>query len=195
MRRYITRCLISLMLLGMVALAACSDVNASEKPGNVSPSITASPVNSGSPAAPQPVNTAPKDPNRRIKATWITPVVEGDTVALPVSELEKDIIIHFAFDAGSGKMPFMAYLFEGKTFVRADICPPCRSYNFSVEKDVLICDTCGTRFKTATGDGISGACVNYPKAAVAYEVKDKNVVLKTDALKTAYQNTLNPGLP
>jgi nitrite reductase/ring-hydroxylating ferredoxin subunit len=112
-----------------------------------------------------------------------------------VSTIEKEIMVHFTLDATGGKMPYMAYVFEGKTYVRADICPPCRSYTFSIEKDILICDTCGSRFKAGTGESVSGACVNYPKAAVAFEVKDGSIVMKADALKAAYQDTLKPGLP
>lgn len=186
-KRFITRGLLSVILLGTVALAACSNASAANTVGGK----PVTPSGSGS------INALvqAKDPNTKIKATWITPVVEGDAVSFPVSELGKNIIIHFAYDAGSGKMPFMAYVFGGKNYVRADICPPCRSYNFSIEKDILICDTCGSRFKADTGEGISGACVNYPKAAVAYEVKDGNVLVKAAALKTAYQDTLTPGLP
>jgi hypothetical protein len=34
-----------------------------------------------------------------------------------------------------------------------------------LNKDVLVCDRCGTRFKAKSGDGIDGACVDYPKAS------------------------------
>lgn len=165
-KRFITRGLISLMLLGAIALAACTNTNA-----------------------------AGTSATGRIKATWITATQTTDGVSVPVSEIQKDTIVHFYLDSPSGKMPFMAYVFGGKTYVRANICPPCRSYNFSIENGILVCDTCGSRFKADTGDGVSGPCVNYPKASVVYEVTNGNVVLKTDALKTAYQNTLSPGLP
>ena|SRR5659263_272744 len=91
-------------------------------------------------------------------------------------------------------MPFMAYIFGGKTYVRADICVPCKSYDFSLQQDVLICESCGSRFNAQTGDGVSGACIRYSKTEVSYETKDGNVLLKWDELRTAYQSTLSPGL-
>lgn len=196
-KRFTTRALLSLILLGTVALAACSNASASTPPTSpVKTTAPAAPVNpAASPAPSKPADAPQKALTGRVKATWLTAAQTADEVSIPVSTIEKEIMIHFTLDATGGKMPYMAYVYEGKTYVRADICPPCRSYNFSIEKDILICDTCGSRFKAVTGDGVSGACVNYPKAAVPYEIKDGNAVLKADALKTAYQNTLSPGLP
>ena len=180
-RKILTRAILLLLIAGMVALTACGNASASNAP----PALSANP-----PAgAPQQALTG------RIKATWLTAAQAADEVSIPVSEIEKDIMVHFTLDATGGKMPYMAYVFEGKTYVRADICPPCRSYNFSIEKDILICDTCGSRFRAGTGEGVSGACVNYPKAAVAFEVRDGSIVMKADALRTAYQDTLKAGLP
>jgi nitrite reductase/ring-hydroxylating ferredoxin subunit len=84
----------------------------------------------------------------------------------------------------------MAYQFEGVTQIRADICPPCRSESFTLDKDKLVCDTCGTVFKASNGQGVSGACVRYPKAAVAFEVKGGNVVMNAGDLVKAYNDTL-----
>lgn len=191
--KYLTRIIVSLVLTGLVVLTACSNASAANAPASTVQNVPSGNTsgNTGTVAAPNPV--VPKNPSGRIKATWITVSVAGDSVTIPVSELSKNIIIHFTADSPQGKMPFMAYLFEGKTYVRADICPPCRSYNFSLEKDILICDTCGSRFKAATGEGVSGACVNYPKASVAWVNSGDNIVVKTDDLKAAYLETLKPG--
>ncbi len=59
----------------------------------------------------------------------------------------------------------------------------------------MICDTCGTQFSARTGEGVSGACLNYPKAPVTWEIKDSKLVMRTEDMKTAYLNTLKPGLP
>lgn len=202
------------MLLCVASLTACSKASAIDEPVNISPTTAAVPaaappaaseiaiypVNSINPVksetAPGPTNILSEEPNTRIKATWITPVtvIKENTVILPTSSLEEDTLVHFFVSTSLGKMPFMAYIFEGKTYVRADICVPCKSYDFSLQQDVLICDSCGSRFNAETGEGVSGACVNYAKAEVSYEKKDGNVLLKWDALKTAYQSTLSPGL-
>ncbi|MFH1651537.1 MAG: Fe-S-containing protein, partial [Chloroflexota bacterium] len=96
---------------------------------------------------------------------------------------------------GGGRLSFMAYEQDGSLIVRANVCPPCRSVGFSLAGDTLVCDSCGTTFKAKTGDGISGACVAYPKAAAAYDINNGQAVLKSADLLTAYQNTTAPGLP
>jgi hypothetical protein len=80
-------------------------------------------------------------------------------------------------------------------YVRASVCPPCRGKTYTLNGDILVCDTCGTTFNAKNGMGIAGACVNYPKAAVQYTVADGNLVMNMGDLTTAYQNTLKAGLP
>ena len=131
-----------------------------------------------------------------VKATWIKPQVVGDSVSIPVSEVNNNKIVHFNVPVATGsEIAFMAYNFNGKTNVRANVCPPCRSIGFSLSKETLICDTCRTTFEAKTGDGISGACVDYPKAAVIYTTSDGNLVMRGNDLVKAYQSTMEPGLP
>ena len=137
-----------------------------------------------------------QDAQTPVTATWIKPQVAGDTVSIPVSEVNDNKIVHFNVAVALGsEMAFMAYDIDGKLNARANVCPPCRSIGFSLSKDTLICDTCRTTFKAKTGDGISGACVDYPKAAVPYEISDGKVVMRGNDLLSAYQNTNEPGLP
>ena len=131
-----------------------------------------------------------------VKPSWIEPQVSGKTVSILASEVEKDTIVHFRIPAATGgSLTFMAYTLDGKIQARADVCPPCRSTSFSLSGDTLVCNTCATVFNAKTGEGISGACVNYPKAAIAYETNNGSIVMNADALVTAYQNTLQAGLP
>jgi len=128
--------------------------------------------------------------SQQIKATWIEPQVVGDTVSIPVSEVEDNWNVDFNVDTQSGNMTFMAYIVGGETYVRANICPPCHSIGFSLQKSTLVCDTCGTVFDAKTGAGINGACVAYPKAAVAYNIDNGNIVMKSIDLVAAYQDTI-----
>ncbi|MFC1968786.1 Fe-S-containing protein [Chloroflexota bacterium] len=136
-----------------------------------------------------------QQPSGPIKATWIEPQVDGDTVSILLNEIKDNWNIHFKLDTSGGDENFMAYTVEGETYVRANVCPPCRSVGFSLSKDTLICDSCRTTFKAKTGDGISGACVSFPKAAVPFEISDGQVVMRGNDLQVAYQNTIEPGLP
>jgi nitrite reductase/ring-hydroxylating ferredoxin subunit len=132
-------------------------------------------------------------PSGPIKATWIEPQVAGDIISIPVSEVENNRNVHFKVETQDGNMTFMAYDLSGEMYVRANVCPPCHSIGFSLDEDILVCDRCATKFQAQTGAGISGACVNYPKASVPYEVGDGNIVMNSTDLITAYQDTLEPG--
>jgi nitrite reductase/ring-hydroxylating ferredoxin subunit len=149
--------------------------------------------------APTPTPTPNPKPNPKpsgpIKATWIEPQIVGDTVSIPVSEVENNWNVHFNVKAQGGDMNFMAYVLDGEISVRANVCPPCRSIGFSLEEAVLICDRCATTFKAETGGGMNGACVDFPKASVPYEIKDGNVVMKGIDVIAAYQDTIEPGWP
>ena len=92
-------------------------------------------------------------------------------------------------------MNFMAYVLDGEIHVRANVCPPCKSIGFSLGEAILICDRCATTFEAKTGEGIQGACVDFPKASVPYEVSDGNVVMEGTDLVAAYQDTIEPGWP
>src|SRR4030042_5027618 len=133
--------------------------------------------------------------SQRIVATWINPQVLGDIISIPISEVENDKIMHFEFTTQDKDMTFMAYDLSGEIYVRANICPPCHSIGFSLQESTLVCDTCGTVFDARTGAGINGACVAYPKAAVAYEIRDGSIVMKGSNLLAAYQDTVNPAPP
>ncbi len=129
------------------------------------------------------------------KATWIEPLVVGDTVSAPLSEVANNWNIHFAVETQDNSMNFMAYTVDGEIYVRANVCPPCQSIGFSLDEDTLVCDRCATTFEAQTGKGISGACVDYPKASAPYEIEDGNIVMNSADLTTAYQHTIEPGWP
>jgi len=123
----------------------------------------------------------------------VEPQVDGNIVSIPVSEVEDNWNIHFKLNIADGNQNFMAYTVDGKTYVRANVCPPCRSVGFSLQGNILVCDTCKTTFEAKTGDGIKGACVDFPKAAVPYEITDGNIVMSEANLIAAYRDTLQPG--
>ncbi len=132
-------------------------------------------------------------PSGPITAIWIEPEVVAGTVSIPVSEVENNWNVHFEVETQDGNMNFMAYVLDGEIYVRANVCPPCQSIGFSLNEDTLVCDRCATTFKAQTGEGIGGACVDYPKASISYEIKDGNIVMNSADLVAAYQDTVEPG--
>lgn len=127
------------------------------------------------------------------RPTWIDASVEGNTVSIPVGLLEDGKIVNFRVTYQDTNMAFMAYQLGGQIYVRTALCPPCRSESFSLDGDVLDCDTCHTRFSATTGEGLKGACRAYPKAEVQYTVAGDKLAMDITDLVTAYQDTKNPG--
>ena len=177
----------SLLLVLTLSLAACSGpMSASTHAVTVTPDITATPAQTTAP-------THSSKPSGPVDAKWIDAQVNGDTVSIPESEIENDWNTRFQVQAADGNISAMAYVLDGVIYVRADICPPCRSRGFTLNGNILDCDSCHTKFNASTGDGVSGACVNYPKDSVSYTISDGNVVMSKADIVTAYQNTLKPG--
>ncbi len=104
-------------------------------------------------------------------------------------------MLHFRVTDQDANMAFMAYQLDGERYVRANVCPPCRSVGFSLSGDILVCNSCGTKFEASTGDGISGACRDYPKAEVAHAISGDKITMDTDDLINAYLDTEKPGWP
>jgi uncharacterized membrane protein len=175
--------LVGLMLI-TVACANSAAPTAGTQPSASTPSST-----------PETVQATAQKPSGPIKAKLIEAQVNGDSVSIPVSAVESDWNTQFALNAQAGKMNFMAYLLNNKIYVRSDVCPPCRSIGYSLDGNTLVCDRCATTFKADTGNGIQGACVDYPKALVPYEIANGNIIMKQADLVVAYENTINPGWP
>lgn len=184
--------MMSVLLFALIlAVAACGgqEAQGSEK------TITTKMSNNNSTTTTSKVDKG-KNVQWPVKATWITPEVSGDSVSIPVSEVENNTIVHFKVaDSRGSKLAFMAYDMGGQLNIRANVCPPCRSIGFSLDKDKLICDRCRTTFKAKTGEGIAGACVAFPKDNVPYEIENGEAVMNKNDMITAYQNTTQPGLP
>jgi hypothetical protein len=129
-----------------------------------------------------------------IKPTWITPEVNAGIVSIPVSLIDKYTIVHYWVDTPAGKESFMAYKLNGADYVRADDCVPCGSTSFSLVKDKLKCDSCGTEFSAATGKGISDkGCGAYTKEAVNFKTENGQLVMTVADLQAAYAATLKIG--
>ena len=129
----------------------------------------------------------------KIEPTWIGAQVEGDAISIPLSEVDSGKMVHFTVTNGGTDMTFMAYALGGQVYVRAATCPPCRAESFSLAGGALDCDSCHTRFKADTGEGISGACKGYPKAEAAYTIDAGKMTMDLKDLVRSYEDTLRAG--
>lgn len=84
----------------------------------------------------------------------------------------------------------MTYKFNDEIFIRSNVCPPCNSIGFTLDKDTLVCDSCGTVFDAAEGTGIGGGCMSFSKESIPYTISDGNIVMKLDDVVTAHEKTV-----
>ncbi len=131
--------------------------------------------------------------SKGIASTVVKGQVDGDTVSVLASDVQKSQNTRFALKTPTGDEYFMVYKLGDSLYARASVCPPCQSDSFTLSGETLVCDRCGTVFSAKTGAGIKGGCINYPVAGVSYTVTDGKIVMKTSDLVTAYKNTLEPG--
>ena len=155
----------------LAALNSCSSTQAGTAPGG-----PASPAN----------------PTKPIDPTTVTAQVNGDTVSISLEQVTSKFNTRFALDTPQGQTSYMAYVWNGSVYVRADICPPCGSRSFKLTKGTLVCNACGTVFDALSGKGKSGACVRYTKESVKYQVSGDSIVMTSNDLTAAYKNTLTP---
>jgi len=147
----------------------------------------------GGSSTPAPADSAPASPSGPVEGTWVDAAVSGDVVTMPLSLVEEKVNTHFSVTETDRRLDFMAYVLDGTLYVRANACPPCHSRGFALDGDVLVCDACATTFKARDGNGIEGACVDYPKAAAAHTVVDGVVTMSLADLAAAYDETLVRG--
>lgn len=138
-----------------------------------------SPVNAGNPQTP-------------VKQVSIDVQVTGDTVTIPQKVVDKNLNTRFSVTTEKGELTFMAYIWDGKLNVRADICPPCGSKSFTLVQGTLVCDACGTVFDATSGRGVSGPCRIFAKEAASYQLVGESIIVSTTDLLTAYKETLLP---
>jgi len=125
-----------------------------------------------------------------VKGTWIEPEASEDTVSIPVSSVDRYTNVHFKVDADIGEVSVMAYKLDDEVQVRSNVCPPCGSIGFTLTDGVLVCDSCGTVFDAATGEGIQGGCVAYPKENIPYTISNGLIVMDMDDVVTAHKKTV-----
>ena len=107
--------LLPIMLLSAVLLTACGTASAAN-PTNTAPASNSVTSSTG----------VSSSDGTRYRPTWITPVVNGDSVSIPASAITQNRMVHFWVTTASGKESFMAYTLDGVTYIRADICVPDR---------------------------------------------------------------------
>ena len=131
-----------------------------------------------------------------LRAVWVTPQIEGGKLTVSQADLDRYGLVFFETSVGTTRVPLLALKVGEKDYrVYPRICPPCRSESWHLKDGILVCGACGTTFKAVNGDGIEGACVDYPKAPIPYSLEGGKLYLAAPDVAKAYQATLRPGRP
>jgi hypothetical protein len=86
--------------------------------------------------------------------------------------------------AGNG-LPILAYVApSGKLVVASSLCEPCRSYEFHIEGNDLVCNSCFTHWDLNTLKGKSGGCQAYPPMELKSAIQGGSLSVPTDQLES-----------
>ena len=81
-------------------------------------------------------------------------------------------------------LPLTAFISSaGRLVLATSICEPCYGTSFSLQNKVLVCETCGTRWRNTDLFGLSGGCINYHPEELKYMVDGDYVVLEKELLR------------
>ena len=70
---------------------------------------------------------------------------------------------------------------SGRLVVASALCEPCHSYEFHIEGNDLVCNSCFTHWDLNTLEGKSGGCQAYPPMELTTVVQGDTVNVPTDA--------------
>ena len=122
--------------------------------------------------------------------------VTGGNLQLPVAEITAKKIVGVLYnrtnpmpagynDINGNGLPVLAYVApSGRLVVASALCEPCHSYEFHIEGNDLVCNSCFTHWDLNTLEGKSGGCKAYPPEELTTVVNGGNVDVPTGALES-----------
>jgi len=130
------------------------------------------------------IGETPAYKGKTISMTDIGNEVQDGKVIISLGEVVKNHIIYTEYENGDEPKAITSFITPaGRLVVAIAMCEPCRSQRFHIESNILVCDTCGTRWYLNDLRGISGGCPQYPPEELPYEVKDGKVYFSEDIVK------------
>ncbi|GAW93754.1 Fe-S-containing protein [Calderihabitans maritimus] len=120
-----------------------------------------------------------------ISMTDIENRVENGKIIIPLQEVIDNKIIYTEYTAPNGEVKAVTSFITpaGRVVVAIAMCEPCRSQRFRIEDNILVCETCGTRWYLNDLRGISGGCPQYPPEELPYEVKEGLIYFDEEIVK------------
>jgi hypothetical protein len=114
----------------------------------------------------------------------IQATVENGYITFPLPIVLDKKIVAFDYDAGTTKIPLMAFInSDGKLVTAFRLCEPCNSKKFRIEGNILACGSCETQWRLNTLEGLQGNCQKYPPAPFPSEVVNNVVRIDENVVK------------
>ncbi|MBI4530538.1 MAG: DUF2318 domain-containing protein, partial [Candidatus Latescibacteria bacterium] len=94
-----------------------------------------------------------------VKMVEIASTVEDGKIAVPLDVVTTSKLVRFVYN----DLPLVAYLTpSGRVITGVSMCEPCRSTRFHIQDEMMVCNSCETRWTLEDLEGVSGGCLNYP---------------------------------
>lgn len=111
--------------------------------------------------------------NQVISMTDIPLRVENGQILVDVNTVVEKKLVYIDYPKGREAKALTALITPaGRLVVAIAKCEPCRSQRFHIEGNILVCDTCGTRWLLNDLQGLSGGCPQYPPEELPYTVQN-----------------------
>lgn len=138
-----------------------------------------------------PVTGTQTTTGNQVQEVTVTPTVAGEKLIIKKSDVEKNKIVKFDYDAvkltlkSGAQVPFplVAYVTpSGKINVAVRMCEPCNGLSFSIiDGKILHCNTCGTQWDLETNqwNGVGAQfCGSYAPEIKPHTVNGDNIEIK-----------------
>ncbi|MBZ4686651.1 MAG: hypothetical protein PWQ96_1975 [Clostridia bacterium] len=130
------------------------------------------------------IGKTPDYKGRTISMTDISNRVRDGKIIISLQEVIDNSIIYSEYQNAGERKAITSFITPaGRLIVAIAMCEPCRSERFHIEENILVCDTCGTRWYLNDLRGISGGCPQYPPEELPYEVQDGKIFIPEDIVK------------
>lgn len=109
-----------------------------------------------------------------VRMAEIEAAVADGKIAIPLDAVKTRKIVRFVYN----NLPLVAYISpSGRVVTGVSMCEPCRSTNFHIQDDTMVCNSCGTRWTLEDLRGMSGGCLDYPPDVISSTIAGDKVLI------------------
>lgn len=114
--------------------------------------------------------------------TRVEPKIEGDTIIFSLEELKEHGLLYTRIPMNDNSyMPLTSFITPtGRVVTAFSMCEPCASDTFRINKERIICESCGTVWTLEDLQGVSGGCLSHPPEEINYEVVGDEIRIPAD---------------